>query len=65
MMEQLKARRKQLGLTQADMGRIMGVRTNTYARWERCDLQPHEGLVRVTTLLLEMVGSRTARRLLP
>lgn len=65
MMEQLKVLRKQLDLTQADMGRLMGVHTNTYACWERGVKQPHAGLVRVTTLLLEMVGPRTVRRLLP
>ena len=63
-MDQLKARRLELGLSQSQMANLMGIHTNTYACWERDVKRPHEGLVRVTMLLLEMVESRAVRRLL-
>src|SRR5262249_4356166 len=34
----LRARRRALGLTQDDLGRCLGIRRNTIARWERGDL---------------------------
>ena len=35
----LKARREDLGLTQAELGRELGVSSNTIARWERGELK--------------------------
>ncbi len=36
----LKIIRRKLGLSQGGFAQLLGVRTNTYARWERGDLVP-------------------------
>jgi len=38
--KRLKIIREKLGLSQARFAQLLGVRTNTYARWERGDLVP-------------------------
>ncbi len=38
--KRLKNIRGKLGLSQARFAQLLGVRTNTYARWERGDLVP-------------------------
>ena len=41
-MENIKARRKELGLTQVDVARECGVSINTYNRWEYGVAKPNE-----------------------
>lgn len=41
-MEDLKKRRKELGLTQVEVARSCGVSINTYNRWEYRVAQPNE-----------------------
>jgi len=36
----LKEIRQQLGLSQLEFAQQLGVKANTYARWERSDLEP-------------------------
>lgn len=36
----MKEIRQQLGLSQLEFAQQLGVKTNTYARWERSDLEP-------------------------
>ena len=38
--KRLKIIRRKLGLSQGQFAQLLGVRTNTYARWERGDLVP-------------------------
>jgi len=38
--KRLKIIREKLGVSQARFAQLLGVRTNTYARWERGDLVP-------------------------
>ena len=43
----LRAIRKRLGLTQAELAKQIGVTGNTLARWERDELQIREPIVRL------------------
>ncbi len=38
--EKLKEKRERLGLTQDELGKILGTTRNTIARWERGEVQP-------------------------
>ncbi len=49
----LRARRRALGLTQAELGAVLGVAANTVARWERGELAM--GSPQLVRLALEQV----------
>ena len=43
--QQIKAIRAALGMTQAELARILGVSWNTVARWERGEMEPPGNLL--------------------
>ena len=50
--DELRKVRKQLGLTQAEAGRLFGGGTTAFSEYEHCKTQPHKS----TVLLLRMLG---------
>jgi HTH-type transcriptional regulator/antitoxin MqsA len=50
--DELRKVRKQLGLTQAEAGRLFGGGATAFSEYEHCKTQPH----RSTVLLLRMLG---------
>jgi transcriptional regulator with XRE-family HTH domain len=61
--DEIRTRRKQLGLTQVELGEKLGVSGNTVARWERGEVTPDAPPM--LRLALEQLSARaaTARRL--
>lgn len=58
---ELKALRARLGLTQRGLSEIVGVSSNTVARWERGELPVREPIARLLRLLPRQVqGSNKA-----
>ena len=51
--QQIRAIRGALGLTQAELGRILGVAGNTVARWERGEREPPGNLVELALRTVE------------
>lgn len=57
---QLRRERDALGLTQAELGRHLGVRPNTIARWERGELKiEHAGMLRLALRALRAKAARS------
>ncbi len=54
--------RKQLGLTQAALAKVLGVTASTAARWEQGVFAPREPVARLLRLLLATRGKTGTRR---
>src|SRR5262249_54751026 len=58
---ELRAIRKRLGLSQAKLAALVGVQSNSLARWERGELGIRESAARLIRLLGEMLLVRDPR----
>lgn len=56
----LKARRKALGLSQAELAELIGVNLQTVWRWERGRIEPHRVTLRAWVAALEAEEARQA-----
>ena len=60
---QLRRERDALGLTQAELGRRLGVNPNTIARWERGELKiEHAGMLQLALRALRETAAQSTQR---
>ena len=52
--EELRQTRKAYGLSQAALAKLMGVSSNTVARWERGEVSINQGLARLAFKVLKL-----------
>jgi DNA-binding transcriptional regulator YiaG len=61
MPKSVKTLRRDLGMTQTEFGKLVGVARNTVARWERGELGMRPTTKRLITILVEQQKGRMSR----